>query len=64
MDFTCDSIIDCNKYREKSIDELVGRLATGKLKLKTEMPLSLVEQLRQGVLDSPRIPKRIQKILK
>lgn len=63
-DFKCNSIIDCNKYREKSIDELVGKLLTGKLKLKTEMSLSLVNQLRQGLLDSPNTPARIRKILR
>jgi len=62
--FKCDSIIDCNKYRERGIDELVEKLSTGKLKLKPEMPLSLVKQLRQGVVDSPRTPERIRKILK
>lgn len=63
-DFKGNSIVDCNKYREKSINELVEKLSSGKLKLKTEMPSSLIEQLRQGVLDSPSIPGRIRKMLR
>jgi len=61
--FKCNSIIDCNKFMERTIDELVERLSSGKLDLKTEMPQSLTSQLRQGVLDSPRIPGRIKKML-
>jgi hypothetical protein len=55
-----DSIIDCNYVLEKSIDQLVTKMKTGQLKLKTEMNISIVERLRQGILSSPVIEKRIK----
>ncbi len=62
-DFTTHSIIDCNRVLEKTIGQLVEKLASGQLKRKTEMDLSLVEQLRQGVLLSTQIDTRIKNIL-
>ena len=51
--FKSISILNCNHVIEQSIDQLVERLLNGQLKLKPEMSIELVEQLRQGVIMSP-----------
>jgi hypothetical protein len=63
-DFTCDSIFDCNSVHTQSIEALVQRLSRKKLKLKSEMDMTLVERLRQGVLASRLIPLNIKEQLK
>jgi hypothetical protein len=62
-DFKVNSIIDCNYVLEKNIDQLIEKLKNGKLALKSEMDIKLVNQLRQGVLNSPVIERRIKEIL-
>lgn len=61
--FRVDSIIDCNNVWEKSIDQLVDKLARGELKLKPEMDVSLVKRLKAGILCSPLIEHRIKALL-
>jgi hypothetical protein len=56
------SVLNCNHVIEQSIDQLVERLASGRLKLKPEMDIELVKQLRQGVIASP-IPTSATKAL-
>jgi hypothetical protein len=51
--FKSMSILNCNHVIRQSTDQLVKRLADGRLKLKPEMDIGLVKQLRQGVLASP-----------
>lgn len=58
--FIYTSIFDCNYVYEDSLEELIQRLASKQLELKPEMNMQLVEQLRQGVLDSPLIAGRIK----
>ena len=58
--FPHTSIFDCNYFYPDSIENLVQRLASKQLELKPEMDIQLVEQLRQGVLDSPLIADRIK----
>jgi len=60
QDFNNPSIFDCNNVIEQTVEQLVNRLSNGKLKLKTEMDVKLVEQLRRGVLSSRLVTKRIQ----
>ena len=62
--FTVNSIIDCNYVLEKSIDQLVEKLEQEKLKLKEEMNISLVGQLREGVISSPIVERRIKALLR
>lgn len=62
-DFTCTSIFDCNKFHIETIESLINRLSSGKLKLKSEMDIKLVKQLRQGVLASPLVPQEIKRKL-
>lgn len=63
-DFSRDSIFDCNNsvYPE-SIGGLIERLSNNTLKLKSEMDISLVEQLRKGVIASPQISITIKEQL-
>ena len=61
--FKFDTIIDCNSVMEKTIDQLVEKLSQGTLEMKTEMDVSIVEQLRAGVLNSPVVERRIKLLL-
>jgi hypothetical protein len=61
--FRVDSIIDCNNVWEKSINQLVDKLAREELKLKPEMDVPLVKRLRAGILCSPLIEHRIKTLL-
>lgn len=62
-EFRVKSVVDCNYVLEKSIDQLVSKLAQGVLRIKTEMDISLVRQLRRGILLSPLIEGRIKAAL-
>ena len=62
-DFKVDSIIDCNYVLEKNIEQLVEKLSDGKLALKSEMDIEIIDQLREGVLHSSVIEKRIKILL-
>jgi hypothetical protein len=62
-DFSIQSIIDCNVIFEKSISQIVEKLSSGNLRLKTEMDLSLVNSIRKGIMASPLIENRIKDIL-
>lgn len=61
--FTVDSIVDCNNVFRKGIDQIVQKLKMGKLKLKAEMDMGLVERLRAGVLKSPKVEADIKALL-
>ncbi len=61
--FKSISILNCNHVLEQSIDQLVERLTNEQLKLKPEMSIELVEQLRQGVIISPTVSGRIKGLL-
>ncbi len=61
--FTLRSILNCNHVIEQSIDQLVERLSNERLKLKPEMSIKLVEQLRQGVIISPTVSGRNKGLL-
>lgn len=62
-DFTKNSIVDCNDVLEKNIESLIEKLRDGKLVIKSEMDIKLVNLLRQGVLCSPVVETRIKKLL-
>lgn len=59
-DFLYPSIVDCNHFHEETLEKLIERLSAKQLQLKTEMDMPLVEQLRQGLLASRLIPRRIK----
>lgn len=61
--FKSISILNCNHVIKQSINQLVDRLSNGRLKLKPEMDIELVEQLRQGVMASPIVERGIKRLL-
>lgn len=58
-DFTKDSIVDCNFVLSKTVDDIVEKLSAGNLKLKREMDISIVENLREAVINSPVVDPEI-----
>jgi hypothetical protein len=63
INFTTDSIIDCNNILQKTKEQLIQKLEQNELKLKMEMDIHLVEQLRQAVKKSPLVEEEIKKFL-
>jgi hypothetical protein len=63
VDFTVDSIVDCNTVFVKGVDELISKLEMGNLKAKSCMDTTLVEKLRKAVLKSPLVEKSVKNIL-
>lgn len=61
--FTRMSVIDCNQVFERTMNELVEKLANGTLRLEVEMSGALVERLRDGVVKSNLIEKRVKTTL-
>jgi hypothetical protein len=61
--FKSISILNCNHDIKQSIDQLVERLSNGRLKLKPEMDIELVERLRQGVIASPIVTRETKELL-
>lgn len=61
--FIVNSVIDCNKVQERGIETLVDKLKQDKLKIMPEMDVSLVQRLREGVLSSSQIERRIKMML-
>lgn len=61
--FSKNSIFDCNTIRLKTVNELIEKLSSGKLKLKPSIPASLLDRLRAGVKASPVIPDAQKRIL-
>ena len=62
--FTTESIVDCNNVFKKTIEEIIARLQSKKLKLKPEMPIEIVNKLRRAVIASPVVKNIIKKMLK
>ena len=50
--FTRKSIVDCNEVHVKTIDQIIFKLEKGELKIKKEMDISIVEELRNAVCKS------------
>ncbi len=63
-DFTRNSIIDCNRVFPRSLNELIKKLAEGKLKIKADLSSPIVAILRQGVLDSTMVEESLKRILR
>lgn len=63
--FTKETVIDCNRAFEKSIQSLADKLEAGCLKVCTEiMPKEIVTRVVQGVLASTQISRNIQDIIR
>jgi hypothetical protein len=58
-ELTHDSIVDCNNVFSKTIEQIIAKLKNGELKTKKEMDISIVEELRNGVCNSPFVDQDI-----
>lgn len=63
--FTKETVIDCNRAFEKSIQSLKDKLEAGRLKVCVEiMPEEIVTKIVQGMLVSTQISRNIQDIIR
>ena len=58
------TVVDCNNVIEKDINELIGELESGELKMIGTVSEEILSSLISGVLISPLVDRRIQKIIK
>lgn len=62
--FTKESVIDCNRVIEKTIQSLIEKLEQGKLGPCTEiMPKPIIQKLIAGVVASDQVSENIKKLL-
>ncbi|MBW7941598.1 MAG: hypothetical protein H3C64_04185 [Candidatus Kuenenia stuttgartiensis] len=61
--FTKESVVDCNSVIKKTIEEIVSLLKSKQLACKTEMPIGIVEKLREAVIASPVVENNIKEML-
>ena len=63
IEFTKDSIVDCNHVFSYSFDQLIIKLKKNELKLKSYVSEELVEKLRNAVISSPLVENELKKLL-
>lgn len=64
LDFTADvTAFDSGNILTKTVPDLVRRLASGELRLKSEMPADIVANLRAAVKASPTVDRKIKALL-
>lgn len=63
LDFTLDSIVDCNTVIRKNIEELIQKFSQGKLKIRTNMPVEILGKLRNAVHLSPMVSEEDKEVL-
>ena len=56
--------MDCNSVIKKTIEEIVSLLKSKQLACKLEMPIGIVEKLREAVIASPVVENNIKEMLK
>jgi hypothetical protein len=62
--FTKDSVVDCNRIFEKTIQSLIEKLEKGQLKLcETLMPKEVIQKLISGALASNQVSEKVRKML-
>lgn len=60
-DFTEEtSIINCNYVLTRTIEQIIEKRKKGELEFKKIMDIALVEKLRKGVWDSPKVSKELK----
>lgn len=62
--FTRESVVDCNSVIKKTIEEIVFLLKSKQLEYKPEMPIGIVEKLREAIIASPIVENYIKEMLK
>ena len=63
LNFTVDSIVDCNTVIRKNIEELIQKLSQGKLKIKANMPVEILGKLTNAVHLSPMVSEEDKEML-
>lgn len=56
--------MDCNSVMKKTVEEIVSLLKSKQLACKPEMPIGIVEKLREAVIASPIVENYIKEMLK
>lgn len=56
--------MDCNSVNKKTVEEIVSLLKSKQLACKPEMPIGIVEKLREAVIASPIVENYIKEVLK
>ena len=62
-DFKQPSIIDCNNVFQKTIKELKEKFKNGELRIKKIMPIEIIEELREAVIESVMVERFIKDML-
>lgn len=57
--FSSNSIVNCNDVFPTTIDKIVLKLKNNQLKIKNDMDIAIVEDLRKAVCDSPLVDPEI-----
>jgi len=55
QDFTKDCCIDCNKVIAKPLAELCEQWHRKEIKPMTDIPVSVMEKIREGIMQSPLV---------
>lgn len=58
-----DSYIDCNNYHEFTRDELIQKYENSEIEFIGYLSDSKLEEIRQGIKDSPLIPDEIKEVI-
>jgi hypothetical protein len=58
-----ESYVDCNNYFEYSKHELIAMYAKGEIEFIGYVASSIIEEIRQGINDSPLIPAEIKAMI-
>jgi len=61
--FSKDTLFDCNSIVEHSKSSLLEKYGTKKLRMKGEIPSSILSQLIKGVKISPLVPEEIKDLI-
>jgi len=64
IDFTKDSIVNCNKVFVRSSSEIIAKIESQSLKIKSTMDIHIVERLRDAALSSELVERGIKELLK
>lgn len=61
--FTKHTVFDCNSVIQEPMEVLIEKLSCGELKIKSQLPDSILQNILTGVQSSPMVEKRIKKML-
>lgn len=64
VDFTKDSVIDCNQVFTKTLQDLCGQWRRKEIVPKQDVPPGVLEALQQGVLDSRLVSESDKRLIR